>query len=44
MVKLIKGDAVKIVSSPELVERLLADGWVVAQDEQEAPVKRVKKA
>ena len=47
LVKLEKKGAVKLVSNPDLVERLLADGWQVVDAEpvamQDKP-KRIKKA
>jgi hypothetical protein len=40
LTKLTKGDAVKLVSSDDLLRRLVAEGWVIAteaQTEAEAP-------
>lgn len=47
LVKLEKGDAVKLVSNPDLVERLVVDGWQIVDAEpatQQDKPKRIKKA
>lgn len=42
-VKLIKGEAVKILTNPDLIDICLADGWELAEKPKaEKPVKKEK--